>query len=54
MMPILTVIFFGFNVYLKQIPYPVNSQIRGSHYTNICESEDAFSGKRIYFLGEAR
>jgi hypothetical protein len=32
LMPILTLLFFALNVYLKQIPYPVESNVRGAHY----------------------
>jgi hypothetical protein len=37
-MPIITTVFFGFNVWMKKIPYPDQSEVKGAHYTNICET----------------
>lgn len=42
-MPLLTFAFFGVNVYLKQIPYPNDSELHRSHYRNVCEDADWFS-----------
>lgn len=48
-MPILVLVLFGFNVWMLKIPYPQTSEIRGAHYTNICETQDTFS--YAFFIG---
>jgi hypothetical protein len=42
-MPILTLVFFAFNVWMTKMPYPVTTPLKGTHYTNICETQDNFS-----------
>lgn len=49
LMPALSLVFFAFNVWMLKIPYPLNTQVRGSRYTNICETEDTFS--HAMFIG---
>ena len=42
-MPLLTMVLFGFNIYISSNPYPSVETTRGAAYTNICEASDKLS-----------
>ena len=42
-MPVLTMVLFGFNIYISSTPYTSVETKRGAAYTNICETSDNFS-----------